>query len=235
MTLNLQQQTEQEKKGKYGYLTLQNALNKGISRSFWHTVVLFCKLTVPLFLLIFLMGSSFTSPVSAESTLPECHYIESVPLIDQGDKPWCGPGAVVMVLQYWSVDITIEKVGSAIDPEEDGVYTYEITDYLATFNFEIYEFNSMDELKDWIAMDHPVIVLQWTDESMQSGHYRVVTGYDVDYVYVNDPNGFTAQFTYELFFLLWTKYNEYGVTVSPSMVFITDPYCSGRTVRIEDN
>ena len=233
--LNLQQLTELQKKGKCGYLTLQASLNKGISRSFLRKVVLFGKLVAPLALLIFLIGNSFTSPISAESTLPECHYIESVPLTDQGDKPWCGPGAVVMVLQYWSVDITIEEVGSQIDPEEDGCSPHEIVEYLTTFDFKIYEFDSMDELKNWIDKDHPVIVLQWTDESKRSGHYRVVTGYDNDYgyVYINDPNGYTDKISYELFFVLWTKHAEYGVTVSPSIPFISDPY-SGRTVSLDD-
>lgn len=136
-----------------------------------------------------------------------------------------------MVLQYWSVDITLEEVGAAIDAEENGCCTYEITEYLATFEVGIYEFNSMDELKHWIDIDHPLIILQWTDEYKRSGHYRVVTGYCNDYVYINDPHGYTAKISYELFFVLWSRHDQYGVTISPKKTYVTDPY-TNRTVHI---
>ena len=189
-----------------------------------------------LFYIFFFIGV-FISPIhvafaQSSNELPNSYHIEGVPLVDQGSRPWCGAGSVTMVLQYWSVDITLEEVGEAIDNEEDGCYTYEITEYLATFNFKIYELNDMDDIKDWIYKDHPIIVLQWMDESKQSGHYRVVTGFDKDHIYVNDPNGYTDKISYELFLLLWTKYNEYGVTISPVKTYITDPY-SNRTVKIK--
>jgi len=168
---------------------------------------------------------------AASTDLPDSHHIGGVPLVDQGDKPWCGPGSVVMILQYWHFDVTLKEVGEEIDSEEDGCYPYELVEYLDDFELRIYKLDSMTELKNWISRNHPVIICQWTDERKESGHYRVVIGYDLDYIYVNDPNGFRDKLTYELFLLLWTKYNEYGLTISPVKSFINDPH--NRTINIE--
>jgi len=161
----------------------------------------------------------------------DSHYIQGVPLSDQGNKPWCGPGCIVMILQYWNIEVTMDEVGEEIDPEEDGCYESELVEYLEGIYIEVYEFDTMDDLKYWICKDHPVIVCQWWDETKEEGHFRLVVGYDSEYVYINDPNGFKTKVTYETFFLLWTMDNEYGMTISPVKQFVTDPY-TNRSVRV---
>ena len=87
----------------------------------------------------------FTPVVCAEG-----HYIDDVPLLDQEDKPWCGPVSAVMILQYWKFEVSVSEAGMAVDPEEDGVYSYELKNYFETFEVRTYEFDSMNELKRYI-------------------------------------------------------------------------------------
>ena len=138
----------------------------------------------------------------------------------QGDRPWCGPTCIVMVLQYWNINVSVDEAGQVIDPEMDGCHTYELVRYLEGFDVNIYEFNSIEELQIWIRRNHPVVVLQWASEAKKVGHYRVVIGFDANYVYLNDPNGFEDRMSYELFFMLWTKHDQYALTISPLVSFI---------------
>lgn len=163
--------------------------------------------------------------------VPTSYSIEGVPLIDQGNKKWCGVGCVVMLLQFWRVDVSLDEAGLEIDPENDGCYTYELVNYLERYEFQIYEFNSLSEVKEWLSKGHPVIVLTWTDETKNTGHYRLITGYDEVFIYVNDPHGFTDKFTYEEFLVLWSKYNQYSLTISPLMSFINDPLNHNKTIN----
>lgn len=177
---------------------------------------------------LFLLFILISSPAAfAESIgVPSSHYINGVPLVDQGDKPWCGPGSVTMVLQYWSVNISLQEVGSEIDPEQDGSYPYELVNYINNSYskfFRLYGFNetnnaegsALEELKSWIYIDHPVIVSQWLDADKKEGHYRVVVGYDSDKLYMNDPNGYEYTADYQLFNYLWTRRNSYGLVIIP--------------------
>lgn len=153
-------------------------------------------------------------------TTPDSHFITGVPLLDQGTDPWCGPVSAVMLLQYWNIEASVNEAGESIDPERNGAKVYEITKYLATFELEVYEFNTMDELKEQISRNHPVIVLQWNNDKHERGHYRLVVGYDGTWVYVHDPNGFEDKFTYEEFLDLWIRHNQYALTASPVKSFI---------------
>ncbi len=162
------------------------------------------------------------------------HYIEGVPLADQDDRPWCGPVCLVMVLRYWDIEVSVNEVGLAIDPEEDGSKPTELVDYLDSYEFGIFEINDISALKEWISRGHPLIVLQWTDETKTGGHYRVVVGFDETWIYIHDPNGFKDQMSYEQFILLWSRFNQYGVTISPIKQFVSDPDFN-RTFNIEVN
>lgn len=185
--------------------------------------------TVKLFICIIVIIMPFyVIRIDAASTT---HHIDGVPMCYQRDKPWCGAASIVMILQYWDVNITVEEAGESIDPEENGCYPRQIVRYVELFEFGIYELNSTGELKEWILKDHPVIVVQWMDESKESGHFRVVTGYDESFIYVNDPNGIREKFTYEMFLLLWSRHDQWGLTISPIKTFISDPY-TNRNISI---
>jgi len=163
-------------------------------------------------------------------TTPNSHFIAGVPLLDQGTEPWCGPVSAVMLLQYWGIEASVNEAGEAIDPERNGAKTAELVKYLEGYGLEVYEPKGMDELKEWIARDHPVIVLQWQNDKRERGHYRLVVGYDSTWVYVHDPSGFEDRFIYEEFLDLWTRHYQYAVTVSPLISFIGD---SNRTVGLK--
>ena len=188
------------------------------------------KLSIQLILCFFFF--LITTPCIIAVTETDAHYIE-VELKSQGDKPWCGPACVVMVLNYWHIDVTVEEAGMQIDPEQDGAKTTELVRYLQGFEVGLYKLNSIEELKTWISRDHPIMVLVWSDTTKTAGHYLVITGFDEDGIHLNDPNGKKVEFTYEKFSDLWTRHYNYGLVISPVKVFLTDPDQTNKTWRYD--
>ncbi len=88
------------------------------------------------------------------------------------------------------------------------------------------------DLKQLIVGGHPVLVLTWYDSRHVIGHFRVVKGYDdsTGEFIVHDPwysapyYGPDVHFKQEFFVDdLWTKYNRWGVTMSPWKVGVSAP------------
>ena len=151
--------------------------------------------------------------VESAFEIPASYHISGVPIILQiPGKPWCGPTCLTMILNYWGDDVNLRTVGNSIDPEEDGTYDHELADYAENRGFtakvfdesEVYYRSSvLDELKIWVCYNYPVGV--GTDYSLEddTGHERIVIGYDESYVYMIDPNFGDYQVTYETFDELW--------------------------------
>lgn len=55
------------------------------------------------------------------------------------------------------------------------------------FEVEARQGLSIDDLKESIASDHPVIILIYIDASAVYGHYVVVVGYNESGIFVHDP------------------------------------------------
>lgn len=153
--------------------------------------------------------------------LSDEYRISGVPFVKQ-EKMWCGPASLTMVLNYWGDPVNQSEVGSAVDPEHDGTKPWHMVPFLESRGYVVYEFDRyslkyrvsvMDELKIWVCYDYPIVVRQWTYLSKQSGHYRVVVGYDDESIYVKDPNSGSISFSIETFLELWDKNNEYGLIV----------------------
>lgn len=89
-----------------------------------------------------------------------------------------------------------------------------------------------DDLKRLVSSNLPVYILTWYDGTQQSGHFRVVKGYDDDAqtFIVHDP-WYTAPYqgpdvAFAQTFLvdnLWTKYSRWGMVVAPWQVTIDAP------------
>jgi len=71
------------------------------------------------------------------------------------------------------------------------------------FEVEARQGLSIDELKESIASDHPVIILMYIDNGLDYGHYIVVVGFNENGVFVHDPFS--------------TDYDEIGREVGPNM------------------
>lgn len=99
------------------------------------------------------------------------------------------------------------------------------------------------DLKQLIVGGHPVLVLTWYDSRHVIGHFRVVKGYDdsTGEFIVHDPwysapyYGPDVHFQQEFFVDdLWTKFNRWGVTMSPWKVGVSTPASTsgGSTVTV---
>ncbi len=81
-----------------------------------------------------------------------------------------------------------------------------------------------NDLKNLVSSDYPVILLTWYDSSQNSGHFRVVKGYDdnTDVFIVHDPwytgiyQGPNVNFN-QAFLVdnLWTRWYRWGLYTSP--------------------
>jgi len=141
----------------------------------------------------------------------EGHLIQGVPFCKQENKNYCGPAALAMVLGYWQGknELTQEKISSHIF-KEDALITNnsDMVFYPREQAFVTYSFNGdMEQLKNIIKKDFPLIILQKVIGKINKGHYRVILGYDDnrEIVIVNDPLiGEKYGISYKTFLDLWS-------------------------------
>ncbi len=89
-----------------------------------------------------------------------------------------------------------------------------------------------NDLKNLISSDYPVLILGWYDSSQNSGHFRVIKGYDdnTNVFIVHDPwytgtyQGPDVQFSQSfLVDNLWTQYYRWGNLIVPWEVEVDAP------------
>ena len=202
-------------------------------------------------------------PVEAAGAAGQAHEIPGVPYHKQQTNFWCGPASLEMVFDYWGEDISqieIAKVSNANpaygvyaselaraahfsdmstsvqDPLLSG-YTGRSLGYAAaTASWEqgssLYETRYSD-LKNIVASNYPVLVLTDYDEGLDSGHFRVVKGYDdrLGTFTVNDPwyspqpyAGADVKFEQSFFVdRLWTYSDRWGLVTAPWTVAVRKP------------
>lgn len=117
----------------------------------------------------------------------------------------CGPTSLSMILGYYKIDMPTAKVASFCYDKYNDIYGN--WPYIVAFASEqgltgwVRYFTSLDELKEEIKNNHPVIVgisfgegeLTGSPVASTAGHLLVVRGFDNEgNVYVNDP-AFTSQ------------------------------------------
>ncbi len=94
----------------------------------------------------------------------------------------CGPASVVAVLDYYGFNVSQGEARQVLRPYSDsrGMGWQVIAPYVAKFGLETKARinGNNDVIKQLVANDIPVIVLQNVSESYRVGHYRVVQGYN---------------------------------------------------------
>jgi len=101
-----------------------------------------------------------------------------------------------------------------------------------------------NDLKEIISSDFPVLVLTWYDTSHNSGHFRVVKGYNdsTSVFIVHDPwysapyQGPDVHFNQTIFVdNLWTKWFRWGTLICPWEVIVSAPadVGSGETFTVQ--
>lgn len=90
-----------------------------------------------------------------------------------------------------------------------------------------------NDLKNLISADYPVLILGWYDSGHNSGHFRVIKGYDdnTSVFIVHDPwytapyQGPDVHFSQSLLIdNLWTQYYRWGTLIAPWEVDIDAPH-----------
>lgn len=176
------------------------------------------KVKILFFLLIFLF-----LPVIAGTE--EKHIIYGVPFEMQAPGSTdCGPACLTMMLRYWNenTDIIqseiIKEVHSSIFP---GTFPSSIEKYLKKRGYIIEKQRGIEDLeaiKDYVRRDIPVLVVNRMTSMDNSGHFRVVIGYDdiKEELITHDPSlGITYTMTYTEFSENWNFYKYYMMVFYP--------------------
>jgi hypothetical protein len=198
------------------------------------------------------------SPEKESYVYPESYNIE-VPFYYQETSWYCGEASLQIVFDYWGPAVSQDDIGDAANeipssgtahsdmrrashfshistaiqnPSLQG-YNERPLGYSSNRQFWSYGSHYWDryeDLKNLISNDYPVLVLTWYSETHQSGHYRVVKGYDdnLDVFIVHDPwytppySGPDVQFNQEFFVDdLWTRGDRWGLFSAPWLAEIT--------------
>lgn len=154
-----------------------------------------------------LVASSQSISIKAQIPVPFLTQIGSAGVPGKGSLN-CGPASVAMVIQYFGDAITVNDAAIAIrgfNNSSNGVTDFKSKSTINLFSQHhlssksIYTFN---DVQQELALGHPVIILVNNDAYRHNtpapyvddgagwftrDHIIVITGYDTNYVYVNDP------------------------------------------------
>jgi hypothetical protein len=168
---------------------------------------------------IILCSISLIGSASAGSPVPSAYNITGVTQHKQINGLSCGPAALEIMFDYWGADIGQKSITDVARSSSIGTYTWDMVrtghfSHLsaaqgsffpheaptagfperslgyASFNYSSETFWWPD-LKGLIAANIPVILLMKYSPSDDTGHYRVIVGYDDNKgeVYFMDPWG----------------------------------------------
>lgn len=187
------------------------------------------------------------------------HHI-AVPFHYQEKEYYCGPACLEMVFDYYGEDINqteIADVAGTVGAPYYSTFTDElrraahfsnistsigdelpdinITGYtLRSLGYAAFESNGMtiEDLKHYVDMDKPLILLMWYSEYHRSGHYRVLTGYNATHFFLHDPwntewggkyGGPDIAFNYTFFLDLWSYSGNWALYVEPWRLQVSAP------------
>lgn len=150
----------------------------------------------------------------------------------------CGPACVQMVLGFFNVtplpsqetlasemNTTVCEYTNASDVHKpfDNRNITVVFDGNLSDNFS----DALQQLEGNISLRRPVILLMWYDSSNETGHYRVVTGYNQTGLFFHDPligpNIFFSDTQVEK---LWTRYDHWALILESG-----EPY----TIQLDKN
>ncbi len=156
---------------------------------------------------------------SAASPLPSAHNITNVTQHKQINGLDCGPAALEIIFDFWGTDINQKSIADVARSSSIGTYTWDMVrtghfSHLSAaqgsffphdaptagfserpLGYASFSYSSdtfwWPELKALVAADIPVILLMKYAPNDDTGHYRVIVGYDENKgeVYFMDPWG----------------------------------------------
>ncbi|MCX9081018.1 MAG: C39 family peptidase [Candidatus Methanoperedens sp.] len=202
-------------------------------------------------ILILFNANLIIGTAAPASSPPNSYHIAGVLQHKQMNALLCGPAALEIVFDFWGEDIDQKVIANVARTSSKGTYAWDIArsghfSYLstargsyfshdipaagfpqrqigyATFNYSSDNF-WWEDLKSLIASNIPVVLLMKYAPFDDTGHYRVIVGYDEpegvvyfmdpwdrDLKRVTNPDG-TVTWTMDDFKKAW-NYSKYGTT-----------------------
>ena len=112
----------------------------------------------------------------------------------------CGAIALQVVMEYYGVEMRVDELLEELKSDENGTSYVNMIALAKNKGFEVFasEEVSLDEVRDFIDKNYPVIVLlqAWAERYMtikdwesdfENGHYVVVIGYQENIIIFEDP------------------------------------------------
>jgi len=159
------------------------------------------KITTTLFLILIvsLFLTSCSGIVTPElqpdldenlNKVEEMDYVYlDVPYEKYAGTNWCLPASGSMTFHYFGKNISQQQIANAVI--KDGVSSvYKMIKYSEELGFEAkYKYMTMEDIKDSLKQDIPVIAVQNYSFNIPYSHARVIIGYDDEKqeVITNDP------------------------------------------------
>ncbi|NLN78669.1 MAG: hypothetical protein GX141_07105 [Armatimonadetes bacterium] len=138
---------------------------------------------------LIVLSLALVSPIISGQSLGKIQ-IEGIPRIKQLHN-YCGPATMTSVMQYMGERITQQEIGKEIyDPVGGATHGAEMLLFARNKGYAAYSWNSnINDAKHKLAAGSPLLVLQQNSDKDNSGHFRVLTGYDdeTSKFYVTDP------------------------------------------------
>jgi hypothetical protein len=221
-------------------------------------VVLFaiCLLIFPPATASILQVRTSSSSIAELIITVEEHFID-VPFYYQVKNYYCGPAALQMVFDYYGENVSQFEIADVARTVPYVTYTDEmrraahfsnvsisrgtemavnITGYAARklgyAAFEMWDM-TLEQLKDLIDEDFPMILLMRWIPGEEYGHYRVPVGYNSTHVFLHDPwnniqwggdyGGPDLPMNYTFFSEMWDYSGHWGLFISPWSVKIQMP------------
>ncbi|MEM1564050.1 MAG: C39 family peptidase [Candidatus Bathyarchaeia archaeon] len=188
------------------------------------------------------------------------HHI-NVPFHYQEKSYYCGPACLEMVFDYYGEDINQTEIADAARTIGEPIYStftdelrraahfsnistsmgnelpsINITGYtLRSLGYAAFESfgMSLEDLKRYVDMGKPLILLMWYSEFHLYGHYRVLTGYNGTHFFLHDPwnnvewggkyGGPDLAFNYTMFLDLWSYSAYWALYVEPWRLQVSTP------------
>jgi len=148
----------------------------------------------------------------------------------------CGPASLSMALRFYGITVSQEELGQALRPyqvvsgdnDDKSVTLDELAEKSKEYGFVPYHrpMGNPELVRQFIALDIPVIARTVTKPNEDIGHYRVIKGYDETRgIFVQDDSlqNKNLEFTYADFNEIWKKFNyEYLVLVRKDKVELAE-------------
>ena len=219
-------------------------------------LIMVCLWFFPLGLTDVTGGFSGSSGVRGTIIVAEEHLMD-VPFHYQVNNYYCGPAALQMVFDYYGENVSQFEIADVARTVPYVTYTDEmrraahfsnmstsmgnemtenITGYTARkLGYGAFEMYSMtlEQLKELIDQDFPMILLMRWVPGEPYGHYRVAVGYNATHVFLHDPwnnvrwggdyGGPYLPMNYTFFEEMWNYSGQWGLFVSPWNVKVEAP------------